>query len=283
MTVAAFADLHGGPSRFKKIRKLVNEGAKTILLAGDIARNGKPDFQRENIRQCFDILLAARPEVRVFAIPGNDDWRIVEETMREFPEVIVPMDRAYPLDDIYSVVGYPYVPITPFMFKDYEKWDDERCPELPTDPAEVEPAIIAHRLNLEGYRSRGLELRDFRFDPAERADNISTDMKTLAGMSDPRKTVYLFHCPPFGHFDFGFSPEGRIHIGSRAIADFIRGSNPWLTVHGHSHEAVSVMRGEFRFAVGDSVGVSVGAGHDPTVLHGLIIDVPARSVRRITL
>jgi Icc-related predicted phosphoesterase len=283
MTVAAFADLHGGPSRFMKIRKLVNEGAKTILLAGDIARNGKPDFQRENIRQCFDILLAGKPEVRVFAIPGNDDWRIVEETMREFPEVIVPTDRAYPLDDIYSVVGYPYVPITPFMFKDHEKWDDERFPELPADPAEVEPAIIAHRLNLEGYRSRGLELCDFRFDPAERADTISADMKTLAGMSDPRKTVYLFHCPPFGYFDFGFSLEGRVHIGSRAIADFIRESNPWLTVHGHSHEAVSVMRGEFRFAVGESVGVSVGAGHDPTVLNGLTIDVPARSVRRITL
>ncbi len=283
MTVAAFADLHRVLSRFEKIRKLVDEGAKTILLAGDIARNGKPDFQRENVRQCFDILLAGRPEVRVFAIPGNDDWRIVEETMREFPEVIVPTDRAYPLDDIHSVVGYPCVPITPFMFKDYEKWDDEHYPELPTDPAEVEPAIIAHRLNLEGYRSRGLALYDFRFDPAERADNISADMKTLAGMSDPLKTVYLFHCPPFGHFDFGFSLGGRVHIGSRAIADFIRDSNPWLTVHGHSHEAVSVMRGEFCFNIGESVGVSVGAGHDPTVLNGLIIDVPARSVWRVVL
>jgi predicted MPP superfamily phosphohydrolase len=181
MDIAAFADLHGVLSRFEKIRKLVDEGAKTILLAGDIARNGKPDFQRENIRQCFDILLAGKPDVRVYAIPGNDDWRIVEETLREFQEVIVPVDRAYPLDGEYSVVGYPYVPITPFMFKDYEKWDDERYPELLDDPAEVEPAIIAHRLSLEGYRSRGLELYDFRFDPAERADNIAADMKTLPG------------------------------------------------------------------------------------------------------
>lgn len=283
MDIAVFSDLHGSPFRFKKIRRLIGKECKSVLLAGDIARNGPPDFQRENVRQCFEILLAGKPDVRVYAIPGNDDWRIVEETMREFAGVIVPTDRAYPLDDIYKVVGYPYVPITPFMFKDYEKWDDERRPEMPEDPAEMETAMIAHRLNLEGYRSRGLERYDFRFDPGDRADNIAADMKRLSGFGDPSKTVYLFHCPPFGHFDFGFSLEGRVHIGSRAISEFIRENNPWLTVHGHSHEAVSIMREEFRFCIGDSVDVSVGAGHDPTVLNGLLVDVAARSIRRITL
>jgi Icc-related predicted phosphoesterase len=283
MDIAVFADLHGSPDRFKKARRLIDEGARTICMAGDIARNGPPDFQQNNVRKCIEILLAGKPDVRIFAIPGNDDWRVVEETMREFPEVTVPTDRAYALDDTYSVVGYPYVPITPFMFKDYEKWDDERYPEMPEEPDQMEAAMIVHRLNLEGYRSRGLELIDFRFDPGDRADTISADMKRLAGMSGPRKTVYLFHCPPYGHFDFGFSLEGRIHIGSRAIADFIQENNPWMTFHGHSHEAVSVMQGEFLFSVRDSVGVSVGAGHDPTVLNGLLIDVAVRSVRRITL
>lgn len=290
MTIAVLSDLHGVPSRFEKARRLVDEGTKTIFLGGDIAISGPPDFQQANVRQCFEILLSGNPDVRIYAIPGNDDWRIVEETMREFPEVVVPTDRAYPLDDAFSVVGYPYVPITPFMYKDYEKWDDERYPEMPSDPAEVEPAMIARQLNLEGWISRGLELCDFRFDPADRADNISADLKKLARLSDPRKTVYLFHCPPFGHFDFSFSLEGRVHIGSRAIAEFIRANNPWLTIHGHSHEAVSVMRGEFRFSIGGGgggaeghVGVAVGAGNDPTVLNGLLVEVASRSVRRIVL
>ncbi len=283
MVVAVFADLHGIPSRFEKIRRVVGEGIQTVLMAGDVARHGKPHFQQTNVRQCFEILLAGKPDVRVYAIPGNDDWRIVEETLREFPEVIVPTDRAYPLDDEYSVIGYPYVPITPFMFKDYEKWDEEFFPEMPADPAEMKAAMIAHRLNLGGYRSRGLELSDYRFDPGDRTDNISADMMKLTRAADPRKTVYLFHCPPFGHFDFGISIEGRVHIGSRAIAGFIRDHHPWLTFHGHSHEAVSVMGGEFRFNIGDSVSVSVGAGNDPAVLNAVLVDIPSRSLRRIAL
>lgn len=127
------------------------------------------------------------------------------------------------------------------------------------------------------------ELCDFRFDPGDRTDSISADMKRLARLSDPRTTVYLFHCPPFGHFDFAFTLEGRANVGSRAVAEFIRANNPWLTAHGHCHEAVSVMGGEFSFGIGDSVGIAVGAGNDPTVLNGLLVDVPTRSVKRVTL
>jgi len=287
MSIAVFSDLHGISSRFEKARRLIDEGMETVLLAGDIASNGRPDFQQANVRKCFEILLAGKMDVRIYAIPGNDDWRIVEETMREFPEVIIPIDRAYSLDDTYSIVGYPCVPVTPFMFKDYEKWDDDRYPEMPADPAELEAAMIAHRLNLQGFRSNGLELHEFNFNPGDRTDNISADMKRLARLSNPQKTVYLFHCPPFGHFDFGMGigsgTEGRVHIGSWSIAEFIRKNDPWLTIHGHSHEAVSAMKGEFTFCVGRSIGVAVGAGNDPAVLNGVLIDVASRSSRRITL
>lgn len=285
MQVVVLSDLHGIRSRFEKARWLVDEGIKALLLGGDIAQNGSPDFQQANVKACLEILLPDKKDVRIFAIPGNDDWKIVEDTLREFPEVTVPMGGSYSLDDSFSIIGYPYVPITPFLFKDYEKWDDDRYPEMPADPAELESAMIAHRLNLEGYKTRGLERYEFRFDPADRKDNISADMEKLAELSDPQKTVYLFHCPPFGFFDFGMGieSEGRVHIGSRSIAEFIRKNDPWLTIHGHSHEAVSVMKGEFTFSVGGSRGVAVGAGNDPGVLNGVVIDVASRSMRRITL
>lgn len=283
MSIVVLSDLHGIRSRFDKARRLLDDGIEVLLLAGDIAQNGSPDFQQTNVRMGFKILLSGKRDVRIFAIPGNDDWEIVEETLRGIPEVIVPTDKAYPLDDAFSIIGYPYVPITPFLFKDYEKWDDDRYPEFPVDPAELETAMIAHRLNLEGYRSRGLERYESRFDPGNRIDDISADMKKLALLSDHQKTVYLFHCPPFGFFGFGIAIEGRVHIGSRSIAEFIRKNNPWLTLHGHSHEAVSVMKGKFAFSIGNSIGVAVGAGNDPAVLNGVLVDVVSRSLKRITL
>ena len=165
MLIAALSDLHGIRSRYEKARRLVDEGIKALLLGGDIAQNGPPDFQRANVRACFDVL--------------------------------------------------------------------------------------------------------------------------LSGKSDPQKTVYLFHCPPYGFFDLGMGigngTEGRLHIGSRSIAEFIRNNDPWLTIHGHSHEAVSVMKGEFTFSVGNSVGVAVGPGSDPALLNGVLIDIASRSLRRITL
>jgi len=166
-----------------------------LLLAGDIAQNGSPEFQQANVRECFDILLSGKRDARIFAIPGNDDWKIVEETLREILEVVVPMKQAYPLNDSFSIVGYPYVPITPFLFKDYEKWDDDRYPDMSADPAELEGAMIAHRLNLEGYKTRGLERYEFLFDPGDREDNISADMEKLARLSDPQKNGLSFPLP----------------------------------------------------------------------------------------
>jgi Icc-related predicted phosphoesterase len=283
MQVIALSDMHGIRSRFEKARRLLDQGIDMLLLGGDIAQNGSPEFQQANVRACFEILLSGKRDARIFAIPGNDDWKIVEEALRDIHEVVIPINQAYPLNDSFSIVGYPYVPITPFLFKDYEKWDDDRYPDLPTDPAELEGAMIAHLLNLEGHKTGGLERYEFLFDPGDREDNISADMEKLARLSDPQKTVYLFHCPPFGFFDFGIGIEGRVHIGSRAIAEFIRKNNPWLTIHGHCHEAVSVMEGEFTFSIGGSTGVAVGPGNDPAVLNGVLIDVASRSLRRITL
>jgi Icc-related predicted phosphoesterase len=283
MSIAVLSDLHGIRTRFEKARRLVDNGFDVLLMGGDLAQNGPPEFQQANIRMGFEILLSGKKRVRIYAIPGNDDWRLVEQTLREFPEVIVPMDKAYPLEGSFSVVGYPYVPITPFLLKDYEKWDGEDFPEFPADPAELESAMTAHRMNLEGYRSQGLERYDFRFDPMDRTDNISADMKKLVRFSDPQRTVYLFHCPPFGFFDFGISIRGRVYIGSRSIAQFIRQNNPWLTFHGHSHEAVSAMKGEFAFGLGASIGAAVGAGNNPGELNGISVDVASRSLKRIAL
>ncbi len=273
LKAVAVSDLHGLAVRFALIGRLLDEGIDTLLIAGDIAASGNPDLQQADVRRNFGTLLKSRRRVRIFAIPGNDDWAIVETAIREFPEITVPTDRAYPLVPSISIVGYPFVPITPFLMKDYEKWDKEGEPVFPDDPGAIEAALVANRLNIRGLKSHGAELFDYTFDPGDRRDNIGKDLENIARLSDPRKTLYLFHCPPNGIFDGGISIGPPVHIGSKSIRAFTEKSQPRLTVHGHSHDAVDRAGGTFEFSLGSSKGLAVGPGNEPGVLNYLLLDL----------
>jgi Icc-related predicted phosphoesterase len=271
--IAAISDLHGLRPRFEKAKKLLDKGIKKILIAGDIAPLGYPEAQQANVKQNFEYLLQSTEDVEVFAIPGNDDWKIVEQTLREFPEVTIPTDRAYTLEDGFSIVGYPYVPVTPFNVKDYEKWDSSEYPELPGDSTELMDALINFGINVDGFRSEGLEIFDFQFDPQDRTENIHKDLNQVKQLSDPAMTIYLFHCTPFLELE-------SYRIGSRSITDFIIKNNPWITIHGHSHGAVDRMKGKFEFDIGGGKSVLVGAGNDPNVLNFLTFDLKKRKIER---
>jgi Icc-related predicted phosphoesterase len=284
MVAAVLSDLHGIEARYRKARRLVEaEGIGCVLLAGDLAAGGSPEDQHRSVRTNFQRLLEAGKGLRVFAIPGNDDWKIVEETLSEFPEVTVPVGRAFFLTETLSIVGYPFVPITPFLVKDYEKWEDPHFPRIPKDPKERERAVIKHGLNLAGFRTVGMEVHEFSFDPADRKDNIAADLKAIAPRIDPERTIFMFHGPPFGFHDFGISASGPTHIGSRAIRAFIEEHRPWLTVHGHSHEAVERMNGKSGFRIGGSHGISVGPGNESSRLKGVLLDPERRQFRRFEI
>jgi Icc-related predicted phosphoesterase len=273
LKAVAVSDLHGLETRFVLIGRLLDEGVDTLFIVGDIAASANPEIQQAGVRRSFSKLLKGRRGVRIFAIPGNDDWAIVETALREFSEVTVPTDHAYALAAGISIVGYPFVPITPFLMKDFEKWDKEDEPVLPDDPGAIEAALLANRLNVLGLRSSGADLLDYAFDPGDRRDNISRDLERISRFSDPRETVYLFHCPPHGFMDGGISIDSPIHIGSKAIRAFIEKSQPRVTVHGHSHDSVDQAGGTFQFSLGFSKGLAVGPGNDPNILNYLLLDL----------
>ena len=94
MDIAVISDLDGMRPRFEKARRLLEKGIKKLLIAGDIAPFGYPEAQRANVKQNFGNLLLGKTDVEVYAIPGNDDWKIVEKTLNEFPEVTIPAGKA---------------------------------------------------------------------------------------------------------------------------------------------------------------------------------------------
>jgi len=75
-------------------------------------------------------------------------------------------------------------------------------------------------------------------DWERREEEIAGDLKELSRKSDPKKTVYVFHAPPFDtNLDIIHSGA---HVGSHAIREFIEKKQPLITLHGHIHESADM-------------------------------------------
>jgi Icc-related predicted phosphoesterase len=86
-------------------------------------------------------------------------------------------------------------------------------------------------------------------------DKMKKDLDKLAKKSDPKKTIYVMHAPPYGSsLDVIFSGS---HVGSSAITDFIQEKKPYLTLHGHIHESPQ-MSGFWKENIGNTVSVNPG-------------------------
>ena len=105
----------------------------------------------------------------------------------------------------------------------------------------------------------------------------------------PEKTVYNFHCPPYGS-GLDDAPEltedlrpkhgGRsiVPVGSTAVRDAIREGQPALALHGHIHEA----RGNTR--IGRTLCINPGSSYEQGQVLGAVVDLDGgKKVKRFIL
>jgi Icc-related predicted phosphoesterase len=258
------SDLHGNASRYLKLFKTIaDEHPDAVFLGGDILPSAtlklsSLDFQYNDFIKdyLFNKLSQLRKELgkhfpRIFLILGNDDSR--------FAEASIVAAAAQGLWDYahnkkvqfgqYVVFGYSYVPPTPFILKDWEKFDVSRY----VDPGSVPPEEGIHSFpDPEGSREHS---------------TIKQDLKDLVGDVDLRKAIFLFHAPPYKTKLDRAALDGKkidfvpldVNVGSIAIQHFIKIRQPLLTLHGHIHES-SRLTGSWRDRIGKTVMFS--AAHD---------------------
>ncbi|MFW6064935.1 MAG: metallophosphoesterase family protein, partial [Candidatus Natronoplasma sp.] len=142
--------------------------------------------------------------------------------------------------DLY-VLGYNFVPPTPFHLKDWEKYDISRY----VDVGAVSPERGTRTVEISNYEKKYTTIKD--------------DLKGLSDKSPPEKSIYLFHSPPYDtSLDRAALDEKMIdhapvdnHVGSIAIKRFIKEEQPLVTLHGHVHETVDIT-GEWREKIGET-------------------------------
>jgi hypothetical protein len=184
---------------------------------------------------------------------GNDDARAVEPAVRD-------LEHQGMLEYIHGrketlgrfvVFGYACVPPTPFLLKDWERYDISRY----IDPGDISPE--------EGYCSVAVSERE------RKRATIQHDLDLLVGSGPLENAVFLFHAPPYRTNLDRADLDGRlidgvpmdVHVGSIAVRRFIETRQPYLTLHGHIHESAK-LTGSWNDSIGRTCMFSA-AHHGP--------------------
>jgi Icc-related predicted phosphoesterase len=247
-TIVYASDLHGNREAYEQLFDLE---ADAVVLGGDLLpyplkRGGDLlELQRNFVADYLAEKFSTRP---CYWIPGNDDWEAVLAPLAEKATAI--HGRAVPFLDGLSIAGYGCVPITPFGMKDFDRYD----------LAGWEPLSVPRRC----LRSSAAGVEDVSLQSLRERPTIADDLDRLAALSDPTRTVYVFHSPPFA------TTLDRLHggitpIGSRAVRAFTDRRRPPLTLHGHVHESPGVER------LGGTV--CANPGDSMVRLHALRVDL----------
>ncbi len=232
------SDIHGKKKTYRKLFEMIEgEMPDGLFIGGDILpQNIKSKERMKKFVEQFIFKpikeIQSQNDFEVFLIMGNDDPRAFEDIFEDADEdgiINYVHDKSIKFGDL-NVTGYSYVPPTPFQLKDWEKYDVSRY----VDIGAVSPEKGIRTVEPDRYEVKYTTIED--------------DLKELAKLCPPEKTIFLFHAPPYDSNLDRADLDGKkidhapvdVHVGSIAIQRFIKNKKPLLTLHGHVHESPKI-------------------------------------------
>ena len=255
-------DLHGQTDRYDTLlASIVKDRPAAVFLGGDLLpRSAFSSIQSEQFDFLQDYLVPAFTRARdslgmdypeIFLIMGNDDPRCEEEgfVAAAANGLWHYVHQQKFLFGAFPIYGLAYVPPTPFLLKDWERYDVSRY---------IPPGCVSPE---EGRRSVPAEESEIKWA------TIQKDLASLVGGDLLDHAVFLFHTPPCDTPLDRAALDGRIyehvpldvHVGSIAVQRFIEERQPLLTLHGHVHEAAR-LTGEWKIRIGRTI--CINGAHD---------------------
>jgi len=254
------SDLHGKEEQYVKLFKTIESYQPALVfLGGDLLphhclnKNFILDFLQPNLQTLKTKLEIHYP--KIFLILGNDDARIEEPLILELEKQLLIEYIHFRKTNFleYDIYGYAFTPPSPFLLKDWEKYDVSRF----VDPGSISPE--------EGKRTVEVSIHEKKYS------TIKDDLDALTKDEDLSKSIFLFHGPPYQTNLDRIAQGGKlidhvpvdIHVGSVAIKRFIEKKQPLITLHGHIHESARIS-GSWKDKIGRTYCFS--AAHDGSEL-----------------
>jgi Icc-related predicted phosphoesterase len=274
MKIIFTSDLHGEIFLYEGLLDLIHSTSAEILsLGGDLFPSLPPTKRYEEmiphqrafiewfLLPFFENVIRGTAIRQVFLIPGNWDLAYPHLFRNPVEGLIDLSQKRYRLENGYEIVGYPYVPPTPFRPKDFEKMDDRDSPW----PPQKNPSYVRSADQSDGL----VPIDPYRY--LRERETIEEDLGRLPEPNDPGRTIYLMHSPPF-QTRLDQIEEGK-YTGSRSIRRFIERTQPLLTLHGHIHESPKIS-GSYVDRIGKTLSVNPGQFTDQAMkLHAVTFEI----------
>ncbi len=279
------SDLHGKIDRYLKLfREIEKEQPEAVFLGGDLLPSGLFNYSSEQYHVdnfVKDILIKGFSELknsmknqypRVFIILGNDDGKSPEDEIIEAGTTGIWKyihNKKSGLDN-YTVFGYSYIPPTPFLLKDWERYDVSRY----VDPGCVPPE--------EGWHSNKINKNDIMYS------TIKEDLEILTENISVSNSIFLFHTPPYQTKLDRAALDGRtfeyvpldVNVGSIAVKRFIEEKQPLITLHGHVHESAEIT-GSWKDRIGETYAFSAAHNRAELAIVKFDPDCPEKAIREL--
>ncbi|RLD34715.1 MAG: hypothetical protein DRI73_03560 [Bacteroidetes bacterium] len=258
------SDLHGKEDRyFKLFKKIEEEKPSCVFLGGDLLPSGmynytndsdySDNFVKNILINEFNKLKKSLKDhyPQVFIILGNDDGRSEESEIikAESTDIWDYIHNKKSGLGTYTVYGYSYIPPTPFLLKDWERYDVSRY----VDPGCIPPE--------DGWHSYEINKDEIIYS------TIKEDLELLTENNNISNSIFLFHTPPYQTKLDRAALDGKmyedvpldLYVGSIAVKRFIEEKQPMITLHGHVHESPR-LTGTWKDRIGKTFAFS--AAHD---------------------
>src|SRR4030043_148521 len=195
------SDLHGEIHLYQELLSLaISSSSEIMVIGGDLLPSFPPTKRYEDmvpnqktfidqfLSPFFKRMLETTSIQQIFLIAGNWDLGYPYLFTKATERIINLNQRNYRFINGYELIGYPFVPPTPFRPKDFEKMDDREAPW----PPQKNPSYI-----LSSDQTDQLTPID-PFLYLRGRETIEEDLDRLLKPLSPKRTVYIMHSPPFG-------------------------------------------------------------------------------------
>lgn len=221
-------------------------------------------MQRRFINGYFDKYMSRlnAENIRFIGILGNDDLETIEP---DYLNMISKYENIYNVDvnkldiDGISFIGFSKVLDTPFFRKD--RIVVENGQEMPEQLKEI---VYVNKCQ------EPLTVKEWAEYRKNNVPYMEEELTKLPKPTEGYKGVYIFHDPPYG-VGLDNCKDGD-KVGSKAMAEFIKNSNAYMSFHGHIHESPKISGNWFN-KLGETVCIQPGQSeYKQNELNYVIVD-----------